>query len=178
MSIALASKVFASPLLKTAMNLLLPVVHDVLGGGRAADKIVSRIKLKALDIDGKRIVAQQQVLKAEMEGNWLQRNWRPIAMMVFLFILVFQTILVPIIGIWYPLALKQDAQLIYEVIQTIKWGLGGYIGSRGIEKTAQIIMEGRQAPQRIEQERDDGLRPRRVPDDAKIESAPFMRPER
>jgi len=178
MSMAVAAKLVTSPLLKSALKILLPVVHDVLGGGRAADKIVSRIQLKALDIDGKQIVAQQQVLKAELEGNWLQRNWRPIAMMVFLFILVFQTIVVPIIGIWYPLALKQDAQLIYEVIQTIKWGIGGYIGSRGVEKTAKIIMEGRQEPRSIVTEAGDGIRLRRVPDNADIETAPFMRPDR
>jgi len=168
----------ASPLLKTALELVLPVVHDVLGGGRMADKALAQIQLKSLEIDGKRIAAQQQVLKSELEGSTLQRNWRPIAMIVFLVILVFQTIIVPIVGVWFPNTLKQDAQLIYEVIQTIKWGLGGYIASRGVEKTVKTYVDGQTRQRTVVEEPEDGLRPPKVPDSVQIHEAPFMKPDR
>ena len=163
-----------SPILKSALELVLPLVHDVLGGGEFADTAISNIQIKSLEIDGKRIAAQQQVLKAELEGNWIQRNWRPCAMFVFMFILVFHTVLVPIINALWVDKIETDKRLIMEVIDVIKWGLGGYIVSRGIEKSAKTIFEGKVKP--LTQEPENGLKPRKVPIGASVTEAPFMNP--
>ena len=166
--------VIASPLLKSAMELLLPVVHDVLGGGKAADKLVGQIKLKAMELDGERIAAQQQILRAELEGSWIQRNWRPIAMMTFVFILCFQTVVIPVVNAFYPDAISQDMMLVYKVIEVIMIGLGGYIVGRSGEKIADTVMTNKRAAQQLEIEREDGLKPRAMPAGAQVDEPPFM----
>ena len=107
----------ASPVLKAGLELVLPLVHDVLGGGRAADKVLAKVKLKALDIDGSRIAAAQKIIEADQEGNWLQRSWRPIAMFVFVGLLIYQVVLVSVVNaIFGADTIAPDAQLTYEII--------------------------------------------------------------
>jgi hypothetical protein len=71
---------------------------------------------------------QAKVIITEAKGGWLQRNWRPCLMFVFMAILVNNYVLLPYIPGVNPL-----------VFETAFWGLltvgvGGYIGSRGYEK--------------------------------------------
>lgn len=165
----------ASPLIKSAFELLLPVVHDVLGGGRTADKALAQIKLKAMDIDGARIAASHKIIMADQQGTALQRNWRPIAMFVFMSLLVYQVVIVTIVNATFGTnTIAPDAQLTHEIIQVIKWGMGGYIVGRSGEKIARTFVE-RPAAQVLETQREDGMRPRPVPEGAVIESAPFMK---
>ena len=173
MSLSLGALI-ASPILKSSLELLIPVVHDVLGGGKAADKIVGRIQLKALEIDGKHIAAQQAVLEKELDGNWLQRSWRPIAMFVFVFLLVWQMMFIPLINAVWPDSIIADAKLTYQIIEVIKWGMGGYIVGRSGEKIAEKIMS-KPAERQVVQAAEDGIQPRQVPKGAAIVEAPFLR---
>lgn len=167
-----------SPLLKTALELVLPIVHDVAGGGRTADALVSKIQLKSLEVDGKKIAAQQQILKAELEGNTLQRNWRPIAMFVFMALLVYQVVVVSALNaIFGADTVPQDAQLVYKIIDVILYGMGGYILGRSGEKIARTIVDGK-AERQIREQEEDGLKPRPVPEGAQVVEAPFMRSDR
>lgn len=160
-----------APLLKTALEIFLPIVHDVLGGGNTADKVVRRIRLKALDIDGELIAARSRALQAELEGSWLQRNWRPIAMFVFLFLLVWMVVVVPIINSIWPDLIAPDAQLVYKIIEVIQWGMTGYVVGRSAEKTAQIIA----GKKTTVTEANDGQRPPKAPPGATMVEPPFMR---
>ncbi len=173
----------ASPLLKSALELVLPVVHDVLGGGKTADKVIARIQLKSLEIDGKQIAAQQSVLMKELDGSWMQRNWRPIAMLVFVALLVYHIIIVSLVNaIWGVGTIPLDNVSIvgsvqYEIIQVIKWGMGGYIVGRSVEKTAKTIIERPKAPSEpsVEAAKEDGVRPPKIPTGADVVNVPFMK---
>lgn len=175
------SALIASPILKSALELVLPIVHETLGGGRTADKIVGKIQLKSLEIDGKRIAAQQSILMRELEGSWIQRSWRPVAMFVFIGLLIYQVIIVTVINAFWPDTIKPDAQLTLEIIAVIKWGLSGYIVARSGEKIAKTwqrsIAETERHQRELKVAKDDGLKPRKVPKDATIEEVPFMRNE-
>lgn len=175
MSIAAVTALATSPVLKSALNVLLPIVHEVLGGGAVADKIVGRIQLKALDIDGKRIAAQQQVLKAELEGNYLQRTWRPITMLTFAGIIFFQAVLVPISNaIWGTGTVIVDKEITLKILDIMLYAIGGYIGARSVEKVAKNYIE-TNAARTVVTAKDDGLKPEPVPTGAKMEEPPFMK---
>ncbi len=177
MSVTAVKAALTSPLVSAALKVVLPLVHDVLGGGVTADKIVGRIKLKALDIDGEQIAAQQQILKAELEGSWLQRNWRPIAMLVFVFLVFFQLCIIPIANaIWGTGTLVFNESVTLKIIGLIQIAVTGYIGGRSIEKSIKTYVENKPLRE-VTKEPDDGLKPRAVPSQATVETPPFMRPD-
>lgn len=77
--------------------------------------------------------AQKEVLLAELQGNWLQRSWRPLLMYVFILILFNNFIVAP-----YVEAFATGAE-VYLEFPTLFWqvmllSIGGYIGGRTYEK--------------------------------------------
>lgn len=77
---------------------------------------------------------QSQIIQTETNSqSWLARNWRPLAMLNFLFIINLY---------WFgyqPAGLSEDTlQTIFELI---KWGLGGYVVGRSVEKTASKVAD-------------------------------------
>ena len=81
--------------------------------------------------------AQRDVLVAEAQGDsWLQRSWRPITMLVFVFIVANNYVLVPYVtafgGTIPTLEIPNGLWALLNV------GIGGYITSRGIEKVVQL----------------------------------------
>jgi len=87
---------------------------------------------KYIELAGKIVEAQATVIKAEAEGNNLQRNWRPLLMYEIMTMIGINYILIPILG-WVGLnltPLTMPDQL--WVLLTI--GVNGYIVSRGVEK--------------------------------------------
>jgi hypothetical protein len=90
----------------------------------------NQITDKILEIELKRLEAQAAVLNTELKGeSWLQRSWRPITMLCFVALIVSYWM-----GYSPPNLTQEDRGFIFEIIQ---WGLGGYIVSRGVEKTAK-----------------------------------------
>ena len=71
---------------------------------------------------------QTQIITTEMKGNWLQRSWRPIIMLVFAFIVV--------LSAFTDVTLNQ---LPNEFWGLLKIGIGGYIGGRSLEKITDSV---------------------------------------
>ena len=69
------------------------------------------------------IEAQKEVIIAEASGNWLQKSWRPILMLVFAGIVVLAT--------FYDVHLNEVPDKFWGLLQI---GVGGYIGGRSVEK--------------------------------------------
>ena len=82
------------------------------------------------------IEAQRDAVVAEAKGSWLQRNWRPLTMMVFVFIIFNNYVLVPYVsafgGTIPALEIPNGMWALLNV------GIGGYITSRGIEKVVAL----------------------------------------
>ena len=78
--------------------------------------------------------AQADIIGAEARGeSWLQRSWRPISMLCFLVLLFFY---------WFgfaPQYLIDNPVVVEKVFSLLQIGIGGYIGSRGVEKVAQTL---------------------------------------
>jgi len=77
---------------------------------------------------------QKDILTTEMKGNWLQRSWRPILMLMFGFIVIYEYFIAKVF-------LLPSAGLPVEFWQLLKLGMGGYIIGRSVEKTAEKISE-------------------------------------
>ena len=57
-----------------------------------------------------------EVVRGETGGNWLQRSWRPLLMLVFAAIIL--------VGAFMPLPMLEDSSRFWDLLEI---GLGGYI---------------------------------------------------
>ena len=86
-------------------------------------KIQNNMAEKVLDYQGKLLDSQTRLIEAEAKGqSWLQRNWRPITMITFLFLVCMDSF-----GV---LAFRLSGQA-WTLLQI---GLGGYVIGRSGEK--------------------------------------------
>jgi hypothetical protein len=98
--------------------------------GNELAKIQNNIQTKVLELESQLISAQTSVLTTEANAeSWLQRNWRPIAMISFLVIVIFDSFGIITIE-------KERAESLYLLLQI---GLGGYIVGRSGEKISKKI---------------------------------------
>ena len=59
---------------------------------------------------------QEKILAAEAGGNWLQRSWRPLVMLVFAAVVL--------VGAFVPLPMLEDNSRFWDLLEI---GIGGYI---------------------------------------------------
>lgn len=88
-----------------------------------------------LDYETKLAEQKAKIVQAEAEGqSWLQRNWRPITMMVFVVIVAWNYIIAPLAG----LEMLPMPDQLWDLLQI---GIGGYIAGRSIEKVAPMLAD-------------------------------------
>ena len=71
---------------------------------------------------------RERVLSAEAGGNWLQRSWRPLVMLVFAAVVL--------VGSFVPLPMLDDGSRFWDLLEI---GLGGYILGRGVEAIPALV---------------------------------------
>lgn len=71
---------------------------------------------------------------AEISGNSLQRNWRPIVMLTFAFIIVYRYFISPIFN--FP-----AIELPGPFWDLLSVGMGGYVIGRSVEKVADKLTQ-------------------------------------
>lgn len=76
--------------------------------------------------------AQKDVIVAESNGNWLQRSWRPLLMITFAVLLVCR---------WFGLTASVSQEVELELMQILKFGIGGYVVGRSTEKVVEKIVQ-------------------------------------
>ena len=126
------------------MNILAAVANFILPGiFKEVDKAIPdqdlSAKLKAsiqtaiLSADAQALQEQAGIVTAEAQGeSWLQRNWRPVTMMVFVIIVANNYVIAP-----YAQALFDRSVALPtppDLWALIKIGLGGYVVGRSAEK--------------------------------------------
>lgn len=72
---------------------------------------------------------QRDIIMAEAKGNWLQRSWRPIVMLVFAAVVL--------LGVFIPIPLLNNTSPFWSLLEI---GLGGYVIGRSAEKITTNIM--------------------------------------
>jgi len=124
-------------ILATVANLILPGVF------KEVDKVVPdqdlNAKLKAsiqtavLSADASALEAQAGIIGAEAKGeSWLQRNWRPMTMLVFVFIVANNYVIAPYAQAIFDRSVALPTPP--DLWALIKIGLGGYVVGRSAEK--------------------------------------------
>jgi hypothetical protein len=76
--------------------------------------------------------AKRDVLLEEAKGSWLQRNWRPMVMLGFAFIVMYAKFFAPAFGL-------PNAELESEFWNLLSLGIGGYIIGRSGEKIVSDV---------------------------------------
>ncbi len=125
---------------------LLPIIGKVIGqAGEIIDKMVvdkdlaAKMKhdfeIQMMDRDfsfvEKEIESRAKIITAEAEGkSWLQRNWRPILMLTFTYVIAHNYIIGPL----FSLPILEVPPDMWELL---KLGMGGYIIGRSVEKSVQ-----------------------------------------
>lgn len=71
---------------------------------------------------------QASLVRAEAQGNWLQRSWRPLVMLTFTFIVL--------LGAFVPIPLLENTSEFWNLLEV---GLGGYVIGRSLEKVTGKI---------------------------------------
>ena len=74
--------------------------------------------------------ARAVTVQEEVRGNWLQRSWRPLVMLVFA--------LIVLVGTFTTLPILSDTSRFWDLLEI---GLGGYVVGRGGEKMAEAIFK-------------------------------------
>jgi hypothetical protein len=110
------------------------------------EKMDARSKLAAIENEGKiKVVdsltrameAQARVVVAEAKGEGaLQRNWRPVTMLTFVFIIANNYILAPYVSAFGGNVPTLDIPNGMWALLNV--GIGGYIASRGVEKVFKM----------------------------------------
>lgn len=107
------------------------------------EEFLKEIRQSLLDNEAEIIKASSANVKAEIEGqSWLQRCWRPMFMMVGVFIIFNNFIIAPYVHAFtgFDLMLNVDTNSIPDQMwDLLNIGMGGYIIGRSAEKIAQNI---------------------------------------
>ena len=118
----------AEPILKPIFGIIDKAVPDK----AEAARLKADIQTGMMDLQRQTLDASRDIIVAETQGgSWLQRNWRPMTMMIF----------VALIVSWW-LGFTPDRatpELMDSLFDLIKIGMGGYVLGRSGEKIAKAI---------------------------------------
>lgn len=107
---------------------LVGVIDQAVEDKDQATAIKARLNELAMSGALKELEAAAQVIVAEAQGeSWLQRNWRPLLMVMFGVIIANNYIVVPIFN-------TPAADIPPDMWALLKLGVGGYVVGRTVEK--------------------------------------------
>jgi len=106
-------------------------------------RIQNEVSTKIIDYETKLMDTKQKLVYGEISGNWLQRSWRPILMLSFGSIVIYQYFIVYLIPGLDPIEFMPD-----RFWNLLELGIGGYVAGRSLEKmvpqVTKAVTEGRE----------------------------------
>lgn len=118
------------------------IVDQMVPDKDLAAKINAQIQMAVMSMNHTEFIealkSQTAIILAEATGkSWMQRNWRPLLMMVCIAIVANNYILVP----WLMVFTSKVAVLVMpdKLWTMMIIGIGGYVGGRTVEKTAATL---------------------------------------
>ncbi len=119
--------------MRTVTNLVSAVgdiVNRLTLPGREKKQLETDILRLLIAVEEKTISEQAAAIREEARGNWPQRSWRPIVMLVF-------TVIV-LAGTFLNLPILSDTSRFWDLLEI---GLGGYIIGRGGEQLVSSLFK-------------------------------------
>lgn len=96
---------------------------------------------KMIELESQVIKAKQEIIKSESQGqSWLQRNWRPLLMLIVIIIIANNYIIFPYLS-FLNLKIKM-LELPTELFTLLTIGVGGYVIGRSGEKISKNLKKG------------------------------------
>ncbi|MEN6441690.1 MAG: 3TM-type holin [Syntrophobacter sp.] len=125
----------ALPVIGRVVGQAVEVIDKMVEDKDMANKLKHDFELQMLNQDfssiQKEIESQAKIITAEAEGHsWLQRNWRPILMLTFTYVVAHNYIIAPLFSL-VRLEVPPD------MWELLKLGVGGYIIGRTVEKSVK-----------------------------------------
>lgn len=126
---------------------LLGLIDRVIPNPNEAMEIKAELMKESMNAESEFYKAAGGIIKAEAQGeSWMQRNWRPVTMLTFVFIIANNYIIAPYVmflSSMFGYHVELPTLDIPEGMWTLlSIGIGGYITSRGVEKTVKNIQQG------------------------------------
>ena len=117
-----------APLIQGFFGLIDKAIPDT----AEAARLKTEIQRLIIEGQGKEMAEAVKVVMAEAQGeSWLQRNWRPLTMLVFVGLVVAKWLGYTAPGVTEAVELS--------LMSLIQIGLGGYVVGRSLEKIAPSI---------------------------------------
>jgi len=123
---------------------MLPFISDAIAGisnlaGKFIEdkdkknEFIAQAEKQMGDLESKILSYKRDIIVAEAKSeSWFARNWRPLTMLTFVFIIAHNYILAPYFKAW------GWVDIVLEIPdgmwELLKWGMGGYIVGRSTEK--------------------------------------------
>lgn len=121
---SILSKIFSSgadKILDSAAN----VIDKVVTNDKERQTLKNELSQVVLSELNTLMQFQSNLIKSEMEGNWLQRSWRPVVMLMFSLLVV--------VGAFVEIPYLDNDSPYWSLLEL---GLGGYVIGRSVEKVA------------------------------------------
>ena len=116
-----------APMVKTLFN----TIDKTIDNKAEAEKIKQSIQQQLLSGQLKELEAQAQIITAEAQGGWLQRNWRPLLMLIFAGLVVAH---------WFGFTAPNIPESVQNsLLNIVLVGVGGYVVGRSGEKIADKL---------------------------------------
>ena len=121
---------------------LFGVIDKAVADKDEANRLKQEIQSQLIDSENSIVKAQMQIILAEAQGeSWLQRNWRPLLMLVIIAIVANNYLIAPYLGAMFGVGLTLPLPDALWDLMTL--GVGGYVASRGVEKSIQGWQQGK-----------------------------------
>jgi len=101
------------------------------------EQIRNSLKAELIQAFTSAIAAKRDIIVAEIQGeSWLQRNWRPLTMLIFAYIIANEYIIAPYVEVLLNVDLKPK-KIDPEMWNLLKLGVGGYISALGVKRVVE-----------------------------------------
>lgn len=125
----------ALPVVGRVVSQAVELIDKVVEDKDLANKLKHDFETRMLDQDfsfvQKEIESQARIITAEAGGqSWLQRNWRPLLMLTFTYVVAHNYIIAPVFSL-----VRLDVPP--DMWELLKLGVGGYIIGRSVEKSVR-----------------------------------------
>ena len=107
---------------------VLDIVDDVVEDKGEANRLKFEIQRQLIENKSSELEAAAKIVLAEVQGGWLQRNWRPLLMVTFAGLIVAH---------WFGFTAPNIPESVQNsLLNIVMVGIGGYVVGRSGEKIA------------------------------------------
>ena len=107
---------------------VLDIVDDVVEDKDEANNLKFKIQKQLIETKSSELEAQAKIVLAEAQGSFLQRNWRPLLMIIFAGLVVAH---------WFGWTAPNIPESVQNsLLNIVMVGMGGYVVGRSAEKVA------------------------------------------